>query len=163
MARPLKLEIQETPAELRMLLERQTTPQAKERVQALYLLKEGQVNTVTSLANTMGRHRVTLQKWLKVYRHKGINGLIVKRQRGGKRSTVPPWAIDALRERLSQPDPFHSYTEIQDWIRKDLGCEVSYRVVYGLVHDKLKFKVGDAGVIGTQDNFLLAYNSIKEN
>ncbi len=141
MARPLKLNIQETPTELKTLLEELTTPQAKERVHALYLLKEGQVSTVTSLANAMGRHRVTLQKWLQVYRHKGIEGLIVNRKGGGKRSAVPPEAIAALRNRLKQPNTFNSYAEIRDWLRENQGFDVSYRVVYGLVHDKLKINL----------------------
>lgn len=141
MARPLKLEIQETQAELKTLLEQQTTIQAKERLQVLYLLKGGKVRTVTGLAHSMGRHRVTLQKWLKVYRKQGLEGLMAVQRKGGRRSSVPQWAIEALRNRLHRPATFNTYTEVQDWFRDSLGLKLSYRVVYGLVHDQLKIQL----------------------
>lgn len=64
MARPLKLEISESVEELKALLGSQKTAQGKERVQAVYRLKLGQVKTIGELAQWLGRHRVTVQEWL---------------------------------------------------------------------------------------------------
>jgi putative transposase len=45
----------------------------KERVQTLYLLKTGQVETVQHLAVVLGRSRITVQRWLKLYRQGGLS------------------------------------------------------------------------------------------
>jgi hypothetical protein len=57
MPRLLKLDIIENLDELKSLLGQQKTAFGKERVQALYLLKLGQVKTVSELGQLLGRHR----------------------------------------------------------------------------------------------------------
>lgn len=54
----------ESTEELKTLVGQQKTAFGQERVQALYLLKLGQVTTVGELAQWLGRHRVTVQEWL---------------------------------------------------------------------------------------------------
>ena len=71
MCRVLKLEIKETQAELLELLRKQKTGFGKERIQALYLLKTRQVETVQHLAVVLGRGRITVQRWLRLYRDGG--------------------------------------------------------------------------------------------
>ncbi len=61
MPRLLKLEIIENLDELKFLSGQQKTAFDRERVQALYLLKLGQVKTVSQLGQLWGRHRVTVQ------------------------------------------------------------------------------------------------------
>jgi hypothetical protein len=60
MAGVFKLEITETAEQLKSLLSEQKTVEGKERVQALYLLKLGQVKTIQQLAVVMGRDRTTV-------------------------------------------------------------------------------------------------------
>ncbi len=72
MAGVFKLEITETAEQLKRLLNEQKTVEGKERVQALYLLKRGQVKTIQQLAVVMGRDRTTAQRWLRKYRQGGI-------------------------------------------------------------------------------------------
>ena len=76
MAGICKLNIVETQKELKTLLTQQKTASRKERVQALYLFKIGQVKTVKDLAIAIGRDRVTVQRWLQKYRNSGIAGLL---------------------------------------------------------------------------------------
>jgi putative transposase len=76
MCRVLKLEIKETIAELQELLRQQKTGYGKERIQALYLLKTRQVETVQHLAVVLGRGRMTVQRWLKRYREGGLSTLL---------------------------------------------------------------------------------------
>jgi len=61
----VKLNISEST--LKTLLGQQKTASGKERVQALYLLKTKQVETVQHLAVVLGRNRVTVQRWLSQY------------------------------------------------------------------------------------------------
>jgi len=72
MCRVLKLEIKETQAGLQELLRQQKTGYGKERIQALYLLKTRQVETVQHLAVVLGRGRMTVQRWLKTLQRRWI-------------------------------------------------------------------------------------------
>ena len=141
MARPLKLKIQESQAELKKLLGKQKTAQGKERVQALYLLKCEHVTTVTDLAVYMGRHRVTVQKWLALYRRGGMTALLEYKPPSGRTPSIPQWAVEALKKRLAQPEGFGSYHAVQQWLDDTLGVTASYAAVYRLVRGKLKAKL----------------------
>jgi len=136
-----KLEIQESAEELQKLMHRQQKTQARERIQVLYLLKTQQARTVTQAAQLIGRHRVTVQDWLSLYRQGGLQALIAIKPRPGRRATIPPWAVDALEKKLQQPEGFQSYQHIQQWLATTLGVEASYFVVYQLVRYKLKAKL----------------------
>ena len=141
MARPLELEIQESQAELKKLLGNQKTAQGKERVQALYLLKCGQVTSVTNLAMCLGRHRVTVQKWLALYRRGGMTALLKSTPPSGRKPSIPQWAVEALKKRLAQPEGFGSYYAVQQWLTDTLDVTASYGAVYRLVRGKLKAKL----------------------
>lgn len=67
----VKISITESAETLKTLLAQQRTATSKERVQALYLLKTKQVETVQHLSVVLGRNRVTVQKWLSRYRKGG--------------------------------------------------------------------------------------------
>ena len=62
MAGVYHLEIAEDEQTLKELLKEQKTASSKERIQLLYWLKSGQVNTIEQAAKLLGRHRVTAQK-----------------------------------------------------------------------------------------------------
>lgn len=61
MAGVVKINITETAEELKILMSQQKSGQNFVRIQALYLLKTGQVKTVTALSLILGKHRVTIQ------------------------------------------------------------------------------------------------------
>ncbi|WNN92158.1 helix-turn-helix domain-containing protein [Gloeocapsopsis dulcis] len=71
----VKINITETAEQLKKLLKQQKTACGLERLQALYLLKIQQVETVQHLAVVLGKSRVTVQRWLRCYREGGLKGL----------------------------------------------------------------------------------------
>lgn len=137
MAGVYKLEITETVDELKHLLRTQKTASAKERVQLLYLLQSGQAKTVDCAASLLGRHRVTIQQWLRLYRKGGLSGLLERKSPPGRKHSIPDWAQDALRKRLQQPEGFNSYGEICQWLQTQLGISAPYKTVHQLVHYRL--------------------------
>jgi len=82
----VKIDITESAEDLKTLLREQKTAMGKERVQALYLLKTTQVETVQHLAVVLGRNRVTLQRWLSQYRTGGDGEVISSLPATGKTS-----------------------------------------------------------------------------
>jgi transposase len=137
MAGVYKLEIAESEEDLKHLLRIQKTASAKERIQLLYLLKSKQAETVESAASLLGRHRVTVQNWLKHYRQGGLDALLERKVAPGRKHSIPQWAQDALRKRLHESEGFNSYGEICQWLQTQLGISAPYKTVHQLVHYRL--------------------------
>ncbi|NJK28386.1 MAG: response regulator [Coleofasciculaceae cyanobacterium SM2_3_26] len=114
MAGVYKLDITESAADLKQLLRTQKTASDKERIQLLYLLKTQQATTVQSAAALLGRHRVTVQEWLRLYRKGGLSGLLSHKPRPGRQHRIPQWAQDALNKRLQQEEGLHVVAEAED-------------------------------------------------
>lgn len=138
MAGVYKLEIEESSQELKELLREQKTASAKERVQLLYLLKTEQAKTVQEAAQMLGRHRVTVQEWLRKYREGGMKRFLEAKVPTGRPGSIPVWAQQALNKQLQEPEGFASYQAICDWMETHLGIEAPYKTVYKLVHYRLK-------------------------
>lgn len=141
MCRVLKLDIKEQASELQMLLKQQKTASGKERIQVLYLLKTRQVETVQHLAVLVGRGRITVQRWLKLYRQGGLISLLDQKKSPGRPKTIPLEVRSHLQKELSQPKGLKSYEEIRTWLRASEGIEASYKVVHEVVRYKLKAKL----------------------
>lgn len=138
MAGVYKLDITETEADLKQRLRHAKTASDKERLQLLYLLKSGQVSTIQSAATLLGRHRVTVQDWLRLYRCGGLSAMLTHTPRTGRRQSIPLWAQAALNKRLQQSEGFNSYGEICQWLETQLGIAAPYKTVHQLVHYRLK-------------------------
>ncbi|MCS6812667.1 MAG: helix-turn-helix domain-containing protein [Cyanobacteria bacterium] len=138
MAGVYKLDIAESVEDLKQLLRSQKSASDKERIQLLYLLKSEQAKTVQAAAALLGRHRVTVQEWLRLYRQGGLRELLAHKPRVGRRHSIPQWAQDALQKRLQQGEGFNSYTEICQWLERELGIVSPYKTVHQLVHYRLK-------------------------
>jgi transposase len=138
MAGVYKLEIDETEADLKQLLRTQKTASDKERLQLLYLLKTAQATTIQTAAALLGRHRVTVQAWLRLYRSGGLEAMLKHQLRSGRRQSIPQWAQVALNKQLHQSEGFNSYGEICQWLETQLGISAPYKTVHQLVHYRLK-------------------------
>jgi transposase len=137
----LNLNITETREHLKTLLNQQKTAQGKERVQALYLLKIGQVKTVQELAVALGRNRVTLQRWLQKYRIDGLDGLLEVKKSQGRKPAIPKDIMERLQQRLQESPPFESYGEVKIWLEQECGIDASYKVVHEAVRYRLKYNL----------------------
>jgi transposase len=138
MAGVYKLEISESAAELKTLLQQQKTVGSRERVQLLYLLKTKQAETVQAAAEMLGRNRVTVQDWLRLYRTGGIECLLQQKIRSGRPRKIPAWAVSSLNQRLHTAEGFDSYAAIREWLEQTLGVTAAYKTVHKLVHYRLQ-------------------------
>ena len=137
------IEITESAEELKSLLGQQREGRLKERVQALYWLKSGQVSDLPTLANLLGRHLATVYRWLERYRAGGLARLLeLDYVHSGRPSVLPEAVRAALKARLEDPDRgFASYKEIQAWLAKEFALEIAYPTVHRLVRYQLKAKL----------------------
>jgi transposase len=141
MAGVSRVVIEESVEDLKTLMRQQTQVGDKERIQLLYLLKSGQAQTVTQAAQLLGRGRATLQRWLAKYQEDGISGLLERHLPPGQVCQIPQAAQAELEQRLSSPQGFGSYKEIQTWLEQEHGHLMSYQGVHGHVRYRLGAKL----------------------
>ena len=140
MGRPLEVEIQETEQTLKPLLPQQKSGRMKERIQVLYGLKTQQVPNALMAAMLRGRDYSTVTRWLRIYRHQGIDKLLQLNWGGGKSLSWSPEILDVLEKPLQQPQGFDSYKAIQKWLKQTYGIELLYSTLHGIVHKRLKVR-----------------------
>ncbi len=141
MAGILKINIIETSEDLKTLLIKQTTARGKERIQALYLLKIGQVKTLKELSVVLGRDQATIYRWFRKYKVEGIDGLLEVKRGQGRKPAIPKNVMEILKHRLKDPKAFKSYGEIKSWLKEEHDVDASYKVVHEAVRYKLSIKL----------------------
>lgn len=137
----LKIEITESQEELEKAVKYATEGSSKERLQMLYWLKSGQVKSRRSLAERLGRDEATITRWLRKYKDGGYKGLLEVKQAPGKEPIVTGNNLERLKQKLTQPQGFHSYKQIQEWLISELGLDIAYKTVYQLVRYQLGAKL----------------------
>jgi transposase len=136
-----RLKVQETAVELEALLQKQSNPMLKERLQVLYLLQLPEAMSVSAVAKVIGRHRSSVQRWLSVYGDGGLDRLLEVRQSPGRPRVIPAWAVTSLQKRLSQAEGFGSYLQVQQWLSETLDVDAEYATVHHLVRYRLGAKL----------------------
>jgi transposase len=136
------IEIRETGAELETLIQQQSNPSLKERLQVLYLLQLPEAMSISAIAKVIGRHRGSVQRWLSQYREAGLAGFLEIGQPTGRPRAIPEWAVASLKKRLDDPEQgFGSYTQVQRWLSETLNVEAEYATVHHLVRYRLGAKL----------------------
>jgi transposase len=147
-----RLKVQETAAELEALLQKQSNPMLKERLQVLYLLQLPEAMSVSAVAKVIGRHRSSVQRWLSVYGDGELDRLLEVRQSRGRPRVIPEWAVTRLQKRLSQAAGFGSYLQVQQWLSATLDVDAEYATVHHLVRYRLGAKLKVARPVHLQQD-----------
>ena len=137
----LTIEIAESERTLKQLLHQQSSARRKERLQALYWLKSGQVSTRMELATLSGRGESTVYRWLKLYKKGGLQAMLEIPTSPGKPPMISGEALEKLKARLAEPSGFESYGAIQQWLADECGLAVPYKTVHQTVHYRLQAKL----------------------
>jgi transposase len=137
----IKIEISETVDELKELLKSTKNQEVTERIQALYWLKSEQVKTTEAIASLVGKHRITVSRWLSNYRTKGIAALLKKGKSSGRRKKLNSSVEASLKQELEDNEGFSSYKEVQTWLLAVHDIEMSYTGVHQIVRYHLGAKL----------------------
>jgi len=70
----------ETEEDLKALLLKAEQVEEKKKVQVLYWLKTKTVDSVSAIAVFLGRHRMTIQRWLTSYCQRGLEKLLKEKK-----------------------------------------------------------------------------------
>ena len=119
----------------------ETDERRKQRLYMLYLLRSQGAKTMQDVAPLLEVHRVTVGRWLYVYEHTGIEGLLAIPTSPGRPLALPACVLEQLKEYLQIPGYFRSYKEIHLWICTRFDCNISYKAVHKIVRYVLKAQI----------------------
>jgi putative transposase len=101
-----------------------------EKLQLLYWLKMPTVEIILSAAARLGKHRITIQRWLFSYRAGGIEKLLFQKPRSGRPRIMNPETVERLSKELLESEGFSSYKEVHQWLTSCCEVKVAYRTVH---------------------------------
>ena len=90
------------------------------------MLKTNQAESIGHLACWIGRHKVTISRWLTLYRQVRVDRLLEIGKSSGRTSLISEDIKQKLTEELQDPEGFDSYKEIQFWLKSLYNIEASY-------------------------------------
>lgn len=129
--------ITESPDTLLKMLEQEKDKQISQKLRTLYLLKTQKIKTLRHIAQILGRHRSTIQNWVKLYREGGLNKLLDNRPRQSF-SKIPDWAIAQLVMELKDEPFLPKRRKIQEWIEQKTGIKINDNQALRLINFKIK-------------------------
>lgn len=139
--RPFQVTVTENLEQLEKTLHHARSPSQKERLQMLVWLKRGEVNSRFELAERCHRDKATITRWIGLYRQGGLSALLKQGKAPGAVRKIQADSLEKLKTRLAQPQGFHSYIEIQQWLEQHCQLRVKYGTVYRVVRYELKAKL----------------------
>jgi transposase len=107
----------------------------------LYWIKTQATAKRQELSQRLGRDESTVYRWLKRYQQGGINALLEVKAPPGKSALIPANVMSQLQERLSQPQGFKSYRQIQEWLTQECNIIVAYKTIHKIVRYQLNAKL----------------------
>ena len=143
MKNPEEITIQESLAELKKLRSKQTTLTKQKRIDCLIYLKTSKFRTRQELANYLGIHIRTQERWLNKYKKNGLNNLLTDIPKNKPSKTITPEIHDALEAKVNNSEaPFLGYWEAQQWIEETFNVQIQYHWLrkYLITHFKTKLK-----------------------
>lgn len=144
MTRESKFKVKEDLAELHQLLKKQTSLTGEKRIKCLIYTKECRFPTRSELANYLGVHKRTIERWLKKYSENGTTFLVKNQPKIKGSRYITKDIHDGLENRvINNNNPFLGYWDAQDWFKREYGVDINYHTLrhYLIKHFETKPKV----------------------
>ncbi len=117
------------------LVLQQRTVTNRQKVQAPYLLKSGLSQSITDVAEILGVHKITVQRWFKQYSEGGLSSLLKLRRSTGRPRVIPSEVIAGISTKISEEScEFKSYKEIAAWVEDNYQVSVKYQTLHKQLH-----------------------------
>ncbi|HEY9768614.1 MAG TPA: helix-turn-helix domain-containing protein [Coleofasciculaceae cyanobacterium] len=96
------VQVKESLEELAKKLRQAKTPREKERLQVLNLLKQEKAPKINAIANSLGKHRGTVQSWLSRYKKEGIESMLEIKSYPGRVRIIPGLGRKSFRKTVTR-------------------------------------------------------------
>lgn len=143
MGKKAEIQISESVEDLKKLLRKQKTLKGEKRVKCLLELKTDRFETRQHLADYLGVHIRTLERWLNSYRSAGVHEMLLDRPKNKRSKIITPAMHSSLERKVNDSlNPFLGYWDAQNWIRQEFGIEIKYQRIreYLIQHFRTKLK-----------------------
>jgi len=137
------IEIQESLEDLSLLKKQQNNLKSIEKLQLLELIKRNSGILRSDSASAIGISIRTQERWLKIYKEKGIEVFIAKQKSSKKSAIITSEIHEGLYKRVYEStNCFRGYWDAQQWVKDTYGVEVTYFNLraYMIKHFKTKLK-----------------------
>lgn len=120
--------VNESLSKLQCLLRKQDNPKNILRLQSLIHIKEDRFKKRSELASHLGYNVRSMEIWLKDYREKGLEGLLIPvKEKQRRKRHVSQEVHQGLEKRLNDPRlGFSSYKEAQQWVNTTFETSIQY-------------------------------------
>jgi len=116
--------------------------QSSQQLNCLILIKSAKYSTLNEIAEHVGVHYSSIQRWLKDYKENGIQSLLSPQTRNKPSKIITPEMHLAIEEKLKSKDnPFSGYVEVQEWLKKEFNVEVKYKWLWAYMRSKMKSRL----------------------
>lgn len=101
----------------------------------LLLLKTGEAKSRSGAARHLGACSNAIASWLELCEDGGLEGPSEVGEPGldPSQQSIPSGVMDQLKDRLSKPEGFGSYKEIQRWLAEEHKLELPYSTACRIV------------------------------
>lgn len=143
MGKKADLAIKEQVPELKEILTRQSSLKGEKRIKCLLYIKSCKFGTRKELANYLGIHIRTLERWVDQYKSGGLNEMLTDKPKDKPSKIITAEIHQGLEQRVNDPhNPFLGYWDAQNWVRQEYGVDVKYQRIreYLIQHFKTKLK-----------------------
>ncbi len=142
MAKTQEMEIKETLVELKKTLSKCKNLKEEKRVRMLIGIQENGEETRQALANKLGVHKRTMERWITKYKKGGLMYLMKDLPQNKVSKIFTKSIHEGLYKRVNNPNtPFSSYVEAQDWIFEEYGKSIKYNSLRSYLIEKFGTKV----------------------
>jgi hypothetical protein len=119
------LDIKESDPELKKLLVKQKTLKREKRLKSLLAIKSGKFETRQALADFLGIHIRTLERWLVNSKTGGVELMLTDKPKNKTSKIITPEIHKGLSQRVHDSNnPFLGYWDAQNWVEQEYGVAV---------------------------------------
>src|SRR4028119_810931 len=134
--------IEDTATELKIIMSQQRNVTNRQKIQALYLLKSGLSQSITDVAELVGVHRITVQRWFKQYSEGGLSSLLKLGPSTGRPGAISSEIIAGISTKINEEFcEFRSNKEIARWVKENYQVSVKYQTLHKQIRYRMKAKL----------------------
>ncbi|MFT4535270.1 MAG: transposase [Saprospiraceae bacterium] len=137
-----KLVVNESAEELKILLRKQTKSKNIDRLRSLLFIKLNKFITRQELADYLGYHIRTMERWLSKYGEGGLDKMLLAERLERKSHLVDSKVHGAISKRVNDPPTgFSSYVEVKQWLSTNYDLEIEYNTIRSYLIRNFKTKI----------------------
>ncbi len=135
--------------------------QSSQQLNWLILIKSAQNSSLHEVAEHLGVHNSSIQRWLKDYKENGIQSLLSPQTRNKPSKIFTPEMHLVIEEKLKRKDnPFSWYVKVQEWLKKEFHTEqiwlyIKKRRNNKTFHNMSELKDWLNNIVSNMDNSLI--------